>query len=354
MRAPISRLLGLGTAAAVAGAITFASGPAAAVSSTTSPAPTPAATATTAATPAASATTAATTAATPAASATTAATPAATATTEQLSIAEMDRTGNHTMGAGIAANAGQSHVTVAAPDSAAGGVSAQSLSAAAAATASGPPPGRIQGFDISAWQPSVNFLQAYRNGARFAYVKATEGTSYVSSTYKQQYATAKQRNLYRGGYVYAQPSQASGAATANYFFAHGGQWSKDGKTLPPLLDIEYGSAAQGTCYGKTWGQMRSWIKDFSNTVYKKVHRYPAIYTTTDWWKRCTNNSNQFSKNPLFVAIYPVKNFTTPGTLGRSWSKWTFWQWAASGTLPGDQDVYRNDITYLKRFASKTE
>ncbi|MBT1681857.1 MULTISPECIES: GH25 family lysozyme [Curtobacterium] len=315
MRAPISRILGLGTAAAVAGVITFGSGPAVGATATAA---------------------------------------AGTDTGQQLSIAEMDRTGNHTMGAGIAAHAGETHVTTSPDATSGGGVSAQSLSSsAAAATAGGPPPGRVQGFDISAWQPSVNFLQAYRNGARFVYVKATEGTSYVSSTYKQQYATAKQRNLYRGGYVYAQPSQASGAATANYFFAHGGQWSKDGKTLPPLLDIEYGSAAQGTCYGKSWGAMRTWIKDFNRTVVAKTGRYPAIYTTTDWWKRCTNNSNQFSKNPLFVAIYPVKNFTTPGTLGRSWSKWTFWQWAASGTLPGDQDVYRNDITYLKRFASRT-
>jgi GH25 family lysozyme M1 (1,4-beta-N-acetylmuramidase) len=315
MRAPISRILGLGTAAAVAGVITFGSGPAVGATATDA---------------------------------------AGTDTGQQLSIAEMDRTGNHTMGAGIAAHAGETHVTTSPDATSGGGVSAQSLSSsAAAATAGGPPPGRVQGFDISAWQPSVNFLQAYRNGARFVYVKATEGTSYVSSTYKQQYATAKQRNLYRGGYVYAQPSQASGAATANYFFAHGGQWSKDGKTLPPLLDIEYGSAAQGTCYGKSWGAMRTWIKDFNRTVVAKTGRYPAIYTTTDWWKRCTNNSNQFSKNPLFVAIYPVKNFTTPGTLGRSWSKWTFWQWAASGTLPGDQDVYRNDITYLKRFASRT-
>ncbi|MBO9044690.1 GH25 family lysozyme [Curtobacterium flaccumfaciens] len=317
MRAPISRILGLGTAAAVAGVITFGSGPAVGATATATD-------------------------------------PAGTDTGQQLSIAEMDRTGNHTMGAGIAAHAGETHVTTSPDATSGGGVSAQSLSSsAAAATAGGPPPGRVQGFDISAWQPSVNFLQAYRNGARFVYVKATEGTSYVSSTYKQQYATAKQRNLYRGGYVYAQPSQASGAATANYFFAHGGQWSKDGKTLPPLLDIEYGSAAQGTCYGKSWGAMRTWIKDFNRTVVAKTGRYPAIYTTTDWWKRCTNNSNQFSKNPLFVAIYPVKNFTTPGTLGRSWSKWTFWQWAASGTLPGDQDVYRNDITYLKRFASRT-
>ncbi|MFJ4222056.1 GH25 family lysozyme [Curtobacterium luteum] len=338
MRASSKKIFGFGAAAAVAAALAIGSSPASAATSGT-----PAAAAT--GTPTAAAT------GTPAAAATGTPTAGTTDGSGALSIAEMDQTGNHVMGAGIARNAGETEITTSVP----GAVTTQQgdLSATAQAASAGPPPGRIQGFDISAWQPSVNFLAAYRAGARFVYVKATEGTSYVSSTYEQQYATAKQRNLYRGGYVYAQPSQASGAATANYFFAHGGQWSADGKTLPPLLDIEYGSASQGTCYGKSWSQMRSWIKDFSNTVYQKTKRYPAIYTTTDWWKRCTNNSNQFSSNPLFVALYPVHDFTTPGTLGRSWSKWTFWQWSASGTLPGDQDVYRNDAAHLKRFASKT-
>ncbi|WP_152998232.1 GH25 family lysozyme [Curtobacterium luteum] len=286
--------------------------------------------------------------ATSAGSTTTSSTTTTAATTTTTSVAEMDRTGNHQMGAGIARHEGRSTVQTAVP-----GAASTDATARAAATG-GPPPGKIRGFDISAWQPNVNFRNAYDAGARFAYIKATEGVSYVSPVYKQHYETARTRKIIRGGYVYAQPSQASGAATANFFFKNGGGWSPDGLTLPPLLDIEYGSASQGTCYGKSLEGMRNWIKDFSNTVYAKTGRYPAIYTTTDWWKRCTNNSIQFSKNPLFVAIYPVHDFTSPGELGRSWSNWSFWQWASSGPLPGDQDVYRSTGDWLKKMATRRD
>lgn len=260
-------------------------------------------------------------------------------------IQTQDATGNHAMGSSIQAHA----------DAAAAGATAGNHAfAAPQATAGGPPPGKLQGMDVSAWQPDVDFAAAYAAGARFAYIKVSEGVSYQSRTYAQQYRESAVVGMVRGGYAYAQPSQASGAATADYFFASGGGWSDDNRTLPPLLDIEYGSAAQGTCYGLNWGQMRNWIHDFSNRVYERVHRYPAIYTTTDWWKRCTNNSIQFAKNPLFVAIYPVHDFTSPGELGRSWTKWKFWQWRAEGTFPGDQDVYESTMSNLRLFARKHE
>ncbi|PZF58980.1 hypothetical protein DEJ23_04220 [Curtobacterium sp. MCSS17_008] len=264
------------------------------------------------------------------------------------SVAVMDQAGDHAMGASIAAHA----AATGAATGVGAGTGRADASALRATAAGGPPPGRVQGMDVSAWQPDVDFRKARADGARFAYIKVTEGVTYQSRTYVKQWEDAKAARIIRGGYVYAQPSQASGAATADYFFRSLGGWSPDGWTLPPLLDIEYGSAAQGTCYGMGWGEMRAWIKDFSNRVHDRIGRYPAIYTTTDWWKRCTNNSNQFSQNPLFVAIYPVHDFTTPGTLGRSWSKWTFWQWSASGVFPGDQDVYRNTVTMLKTFAKK--
>ncbi|WP_144804231.1 GH25 family lysozyme [Curtobacterium sp. BH-2-1-1] len=261
------------------------------------------------------------------------------------SIATQDATGNHTMGSSIDAHARNI--------GAAAGASTLAAPQARAA-AGGPPPGKLQGMDVSAWQPDADFRTAYANGARFAYIKASEGTTYTSRTYKDQYFAAAQAGMVRGGYAYAQPSQASGRATADWFFASGGGWSDDDITLPPLLDIEYGSAAQGTCYGLSWGAMRDWIHDFSDRVYERIHRYPAIYTTTDWWKRCTNNSRQFSDNPLFVAIYPVNDFTTPGELGHSWTKWKFWQWRAEGTFPGDQDVYESTIGNLHLFARKHE
>jgi GH25 family lysozyme M1 (1,4-beta-N-acetylmuramidase) len=260
------------------------------------------------------------------------------------SIATQDASGNHTMGSSIAAHAR------------AAGLAAPTAPTApqSRVAASGPPPGKVQGMDVSAWQPDADFAAARAQGARFAYIKATEGVTYTSSTYRDQYFDAAQAGMVRGGYVYAQPSQASGRATADFFFAAGGGWSDDNTTLPPLLDIEYGSAAQGTCYGLSWAQMRSWIHDFSDRVYARIHRYPAIYTTTDWWKQCTNNSTQFSQNALFVALYPVRGFTTPGTLGRSWTTWKFWQWRAAGTFPGDQDVFRATMSDLRYYARKHE
>jgi GH25 family lysozyme M1 (1,4-beta-N-acetylmuramidase) len=40
----------------------------------------------------------------------------------------------------------------------------------------------VQGFDISHYQPTVNFASAYAGGLRFVYIKATEGTTYTDSS----------------------------------------------------------------------------------------------------------------------------------------------------------------------------
>jgi hypothetical protein len=49
---------------------------------------------------------------------------------------------------------------------------------------------------------------------------------------------ATNAGLIRGGYHFARPDVSSGATQANYFLAHGGGWSADGRTLPGALDIE--------------------------------------------------------------------------------------------------------------------
>src|SRR5207302_289117 len=82
---------------------------------------------------------------------------------------------------------------------------------------------------------------------------------------------------------------------------HGGGWSKDGKTLPGMLDMEwnpYGAA----CYGLSASGMVNWIKSFSNEYHAKTSRFPVIYTATSWWSQCTGNVGDFSStNPLMIA-----------------------------------------------------
>lgn len=94
--------------------------------------------------------------------------------------------------------------------------------------------------------------------------------------------------------------------------------------------------------------MVKWIRDFSNTYHSKIGRYPIIYTNTNWWKMCTNNSPAFgSTNPLWIARYA----SSVGTLPSGWHSHTFWQYADHGAVPGDQDYYNGDIAALKRWVT---
>lgn len=205
--------------------------------------------------------------------------------------------------------------------------------------------GSIPGIDVSHYQGTINWSTVKANGVQWAYIKATEGTGYEDPEFSANYDGATTAGLIRGGYHFAHPDESSGATQATYFLAHGGGWSADGITLPGALDIEYGTSAE--CYGLSASAMVSWIADFSNTYHSKTGVYPVIYTTTDWWTTCTGNSAAFaSTNPLWLARYA----SAVGTLPAGWSYETFWQYADSGSNPGDQDIFNGDAAGLKSLA----
>lgn len=193
----------------------------------------------------------------------------------------------------------------------------------------------VAGMDVSGHQGNVNWQGAWNNGARFAYVKATEGNYYKNPYFTQQYNGSYNVGMIRGAYHFATPNDSSGANQANYFVDRGGAWSRDGKTLPGALDIEYNPYG-ATCYGKTQAQMRSWIADFINTYHSRTGRWATIYSTTDWWTQCTGNYGGFANNnPLWIARYA----SSPGALPNGWGFYTFWQYNDHGTFPGDQNVF---------------
>ena len=211
-------------------------------------------------------------------------------------------------------------------------------------------PAGIVGMDVSGWQPTVNWSAEYSEGARFAYVKATEGTGYTSPSFASQYRGSYNVGMIRGAYHFALPSVSSGAAQADYFVNNGGGWSADGKTLPGLLDIEYNpySSLGNTCYNMSQPQMNSWIKSFSDRYKQRTGRLPAIYTTTDWWRTCTGNTAQFNTHPLHIAAY---NTTGAGTMPNGWSTYDIWQFSASGPFSGDSNQYRGSWSQLQSMAS---
>jgi GH25 family lysozyme M1 (1,4-beta-N-acetylmuramidase) len=203
------------------------------------------------------------------------------------------------------------------------------------------------GLDVSGWQGNVDWGSVAANGAKFAYVKATESTNYTSPYFAQQYNGSYSAGIIRGAYHFATPDTAGGAAQADFFVNHGGGWSGDGRTLPGMLDMEwnpYGSA----CYGYSASGMVNWILAFSDEYHARTSRWPVIYTATSWWSQCTGNLGDFSStNPLMVACY----CSSPGTMPYNWPWQTIWQWSDRGTFPGDQDYFNGDISRVQALAN---
>ncbi|MGY0023059.1 lysozyme [Streptomyces sp. cg35] len=204
-----------------------------------------------------------------------------------------------------------------------------------------------RGHDVSSHQKHVNWRKAKNEGARFAYVKATESTTYKNPYFTQQYNGARNAGIVRGAYHFALPDESSGRTQAAYFVRNGGAWSRDGWTLPPALDIEYNPYSKKKCYGMSKARLVAWVASFSDEIKRSTGRRPVIYTNYHWWKRCTGNSGAFAANhALWLARYDA----SWGTLPAGWSYWTFWQYDNHGSLPGDQNLFNGSMAQLKRFA----
>ncbi|GGV43519.1 hydrolase [Streptomyces longisporoflavus] len=213
-----------------------------------------------------------------------------------------------------------------------------------------PPSGdavQTEGVDVSSHQGNVAWSTLWNSGVKWSYVKATEGTYYKNPYFAQQYNGSYNVGMIRGAYHFATPDTTSGATQANYFVDNGGGWSRDGRTLPGALDIEwnpYGAA----CFGKSQSAMVTWIRDFLNQYKARTGRDAVIYTATSWWKQCTGNYGGFAaNNPLWIARYN----TSPGELPAGWGFHTMWQYTSTGPTVGDHNKFNGALDRVKALAT---
>ncbi len=221
---------------------------------------------------------------------------------------------------------------------------------AGARTRSAAVPG-LPGFDISGATSMVDWKGAASLGAAFVFITATEGTSQQYQNFPSLSAGARAAGLAVGASHFAVPSASGGAVQADYFAAHGGGWSADHQTLPGTLDLEYNPFG-AACYGLGQSAMASWISGFLDEYHARTGRWAIIYTTAAWWTQCTGDSRAFNANdPLFVAH--LADPPSPGPIPGGWTTYTFWQYAASGTFPGGQDVFNGTRADLVDLADNT-
>ncbi len=202
------------------------------------------------------------------------------------------------------------------------------------------------GVDVSSHQHNhaLNWTKAKADGVTFAYIKATEGSSYTNPWFAGDWSTTGQLGIYHGAYHFARPSIGSAANQARYFVKVAGLQQSTG-VLPPVLDLEVTG-------GLKVRALRTWVATWLQTVQQLTGRDPMIYVSPYFWKTYLGNSTAFHAYPLWVANYGVSMPQVPG----GWPTWTFWQSTSSGSINGisgrvDIDQFNGDPTHLALMAN---
>lgn len=190
-------------------------------------------------------------------------------------------------------------------------------------------PGYLEGIDVSRWQGTIDWpTVASAGGKQFAFIKATEGTTYVNANYASDHAHARAVGIRTSAYHFAQPSAstADGVAQADWFVANMGLTSGD---LFPALDLEVRNSL-------TNSQLITWVQAFMGELYARTGMKGAIYVSPSFWSSYMNNTTWFAANGytvLWIAHWFVKAPTVPASnwAGRGW---TFWQYSNCGHVPG--------------------
>ena len=204
----------------------------------------------------------------------------------------------------------------------------------------------VRGLDVSSYQHigrTINWRLLAREGMKFAAIKASEGTYYTNPYYAADARAAATAGLSVMPYVFANPHQAPGAATARFGIA-AAHYVRDRSRLPLEVDLENDpytrSEHVNACYGLRVPQMVAWIAAFVRQTVALTGKAPIIYTMTPWWRKCTGSTTRFRTEPLWLASYDT---TRPG-IPSAWQRWTFWQYDNNAKVPGvgltDLDFYQ--------------
>ena len=190
---------------------------------------------------------------------------------------------------------------------------------------SGPVPSQfpIQGIDVSKYQGVIDWQTAAKSGVRFAYIKATEGGDRADDLFQANWEGARAAGIpdrRLSFLLFLRPVEEQAA----WFKTH---VPPAPDALPPVLDMEWNPQSP-TCKlrppaDKIKADMRIFLADMESFYGKR----PIIYTTVDFHRDVLpNDMHEYPYWLRSVAGHPQLKYGN--------RKWAFWQYTATGTVPG--------------------
>jgi len=217
----------------------------------------------------------------------------------------------------------------------------------------------VNGIDISAFQPSVDFGQVHDGGYSFVYIKATQSTGYASPNFGDQWRGAAAAGMLHGGYHFFD-FNADATAQAQHFLAN---CPPAKGALPPMLDLETTDGVPPAA------QNVQSVSTFLHVVEQATGVRCVLYINYGCWAGTLGSTDGFSGHPFWAPSYlsgvnaPPPTASAPPIMEppppqiTAWSTWTFWQYSQTGQVPGisgavDLDVFSGNLAQLQALCQK--
>lgn len=199
----------------------------------------------------------------------------------------------------------------------------------------------VRGVDVSHYQGNIDWNELQAQGIRFAYIKATEGSSHEDDTFQSNWESVASATGLRGGAYHFFSFESPGQSQAeNYIHAV----SPIDNMLPPAIDVEpYGSYKTVKDVTGAVSEMRDWL----NRVEAEYEMRPIIYTTEAFYKGFI--AGAFPDYDIWIRSVYKRPSTSV--------QWTFWQYSDRVRLNGydgeerfiDMNVFNGTVDDFEKY-----
>jgi lysozyme len=200
----------------------------------------------------------------------------------------------------------------------------------------------VTGIDVSHWDGAIDWSKMKADGVEFAFMKATEGLTFVDPNFATYWADAPPAGVIRGAYHFFHANDDP-VQQADFFIATAG--IPEAGDFPLTIDLEVND-------GLTGDQVGAAALTFLERVESVTGRTPIIYTSARVYDSVLGSPpGNWGHYPLWDADYVDQ---CPN-ISSAWSGWAFWQNTDTGKYGGltglDVDHFNGSMSDLMTFVN---
>jgi lysozyme len=201
----------------------------------------------------------------------------------------------------------------------------------------------VKGVDVSHYQGEIDWRALRQSGVRFAYIKATEGSSLRDPRFAENWQRSHDAGMLRGAYHFFSPCKSGAVQAANFIAAIPASTG----SLPHALDVEQ---MEPCPKGRRIARPLAEIGAFLDAAEKHFGQRPLIYTTQEFYEAYF--SNGWSVEQLRKERFWLSSLHRTPRYGR----WILWQYHDRGRREGidgpvDLNAFNGSVEDFEKFAA---